>query len=236
MYKAPAIYFTLILFVLACISGCCKTCQKTAAASGQCGAKAKIEKEAKPVTINFAKYETGTLPAGFSTALTHEGQPGKWEIIDVKGKKVLAQTSTDETEGRYPLCIYDTVSFKDGEVSVDFMAISGKVDQAAGLMARYQDKDNYYITRANATEDNVRLYKVEAGKRKQIASATLKVTPNEWHELKLEVEGTKLKVFYDGKPLLDASDSTFQHAGKVGLWTKADSVTYFKNLTIESEK
>jgi hypothetical protein len=203
---------------------------------GACAGEEKKKTQENVTTIDFSKYEIGTLPEGFSTAVTDGGQPGKWEIVDANGTKVLAQTNTNETDGRFPLCVYDKVSLRDVEVSVDFMAVSGKLDQAAGLVARYKDKNNYYITRANALEDNVRLYKVQEGNRKQIASANLKVTPGQWHTLKLQVEGTQLKVYYDGKSVIDANDATFQNIGKTGLWTKADSVTYFNNLTIKTEE
>jgi hypothetical protein len=200
-----------------------------------CANPEKKEARENVITIDFTHYDVGKLPDGFSTAVTNGGQPGTWEIIDARGTKVLAQTSTDETDGRFPLCLYDKASIKNVEVSADFMAVAGKVDQAAGLVARYKDKDNYYITRANALEDNLRLYKVESGKRKQIANATLKVTSGTWHTLKLEIEGTHLTVSCDGKSIIDADDATFQDAGKVGFWTKADSVTYFKNLKIENK-
>jgi len=203
---------------------------------GGCTSEEKKEARENVITIDFTTYAVGKLPDGFSTAVTDGGQPGTWEIVDAKGTKVLAQTNTDETDGRFPLCICDSVSIKNVEVSTDFMAVAGKVDQAAGLVARYKDKDNYYITRANALEDNLRLYKVESGKRKQIANATLKVTSGTWHNLKLEIEGTHLKVSCDGKSIIDADDATFQDAGKVGFWTKADSVTYFKNLKIKNKE
>jgi hypothetical protein len=193
----------------------------------------KQKSEANSITIDFSKYELGRLPGGYLTAVTNDGQGGKWEIIDANGTKVLAQTNTDDTDDRFPLCVYDMVSIKNVEVSTDFMAVAGKVDQAAGLVARYKDKKNYYLARANALEDNVRLYKVEYGKRKQIGGVTLKVTSGAWHNLKLEIKGTVLKVFFDGKSIIDANDATFQNAGMVGFWTKADSVTYFKNLKIE---
>jgi hypothetical protein len=203
---------------------------------GACAGKEKKETQGNITAINFSKYEIGMLPEGFSTAVTDGGQPGNWEIVDANGTKVLAQTNTDETNGRFPLCVYDKVIAKDVEVSVDFMTVSGKIDQAAGVVARYKDKDNYYITRANAIEDNVRLYKVEQGNRKQIASANRKVTPGQWHTLKLQVEGTQLKVYYDGKSVIDANDAAFKNIGKTGLWTKADSVTYFNNLTIKAKE
>jgi hypothetical protein len=204
--------------------------------SGICSAAANADKqksEANSITIDFSKFEIGKLPSGFLTAVTNDGQSGKWEIVNANGTKVLAQTSTDDTDDRFPQCVYDMMSFKDVEVSTDFMAVAGKSDQAAGLVARYKDKKNYYIVRANALEDNVRLYKVEYGKRKQIGGANIKVNSGAWHNLKLVIKGTVLKVFFDGKSVIELNDTTFQNAGMVGFWTKSDSVTYFKNIKIE---
>jgi hypothetical protein len=204
-------------------------------ASGQISAnKDKEKSEANSITIDFGKYKTGRLPGGFLTAVTHDGKSGKWEIIDVNGTKVLAQTDTDDDVDRFLLCVYDMVSIKDTEVSTDFIAVDGKADRAAGVVVRYKDKNNYYMARANALEDNVRLYKVEFGTRKQIGNANLKVTSGTLHNLKLAIEGKHLKVFFDGKSIIEANDGTFQNAGMVGVWTKADSVTYFKNLKIKN--
>ncbi len=189
-------------------------------------------------TLDFDTFEVGKTPAGFSTALTGGGGPVSWVIQEdstaPSGGKVLAQTSTDKTDYRFPLCVYDPLTAKDVEVSVKFKTVSGKVDQAAGLVARFTDKDNYYIVRANALEDNVRLYKVVGGSRKQFAGTKMKVSSGEWHTLKLEVKGKHFEVFFDDKILVEADDDTFKDAGKVGLWTKADSVTYFDDLKIES--
>lgn len=190
------------------------------------------------VVVDFDSVEVGKLPVDFSTALTGGGGPVSWvakeESSAPSGRKVLAQTSTDSTDYRFPLCVYDKITAKDVEVSVKFKAVSGKIDQAAGLVARFQDKDNYYITRANALEDNVRLYKVLGGSRKQFAGTKAKVSSGEWHDLKLVVKGQHFQVLFDDKLLFEANDETFKEAGKAGLWTKADSVTYFDNLKIES--
>jgi Domain of Unknown Function (DUF1080) len=195
-------------------------------------------KPAAQITIDFAASEVGKLPVDFSSALTGGGGPVMWMVKEdtsaPSGGKVLAQTSIDKADYRFPLCIYDKFTAKDVEVSVKFKAVSGKVDQAAGLVARFQDKNNYYITRANALENNVRLYKVVGGSRKQFAGTKMKVSSGEWHTLKLEVKGKHFEVFFDDKLLFEADDDTFKEAGKVGLWTKADSVTYFADLKIES--
>jgi len=197
--------------------------------------------ETKPtaqITIDFDVSEVGKPPPDFLPALTGSGGPVTWVVKEdtsaPSGGKVLAQTSTEQTDYRFPLCVYDKFTAKDVEVSVKFKAVSGKVDQAAGLVARFQDKDNYYIVRANALEDNVRLYKVVGGSRKQFAGTKTKVSSGEWHTLKLEMKDKHFEVFFDDKLLFEADDDIFKEAGKVGLWTKADSITYFDDLKIES--
>jgi len=122
----------------------------------------------------------------------------------------------------------------DVEVSTRFKPVSGKEDQAGGLVVRLQDAENYYVTRANALEDNVRFYRVVNGRRQQLASASVKVAPGEWHSLTLRAEGNRFTVSFDGKQLITHADPTFKAPGKVGLWTKADSVTRFESLTIKS--
>lgn len=188
------------------------------------------------VTLDFDATAVGELPAGFATALTGGGGPAVWRVVEdasaPSGGKVLAQTSTDKTSARFPLCIYGGLSATDVEVSVRFKPVSGTVDQAAGLVARYRDKNNYYIVRANALEQNVRLYKVERGKRTQFAGADVQVPAKVWQTLAWEVKGTHFRVFLNDTLLFEADDRTFSGAGKVGLWTKADSVTSFDDLTI----
>lgn len=188
--------------------------------------------------MDFEGFETNRLPPAFSTALTGGGGPVEWVIREdttaPRGPKVLAQVSADSTDYRFPLCIYDSIAAKDIAVSAQFKAISGKVDQAGGLVVRFKDPDNYYVVRANALEDNVRLYKVVGGSRKQFAGKSATVASGAWHTLKLAVKGQRFEVWFDGARLFEADDETFKDAGRVGLWTKADSVTEFDDLKIES--
>jgi hypothetical protein len=188
------------------------------------------------VTLDFDATAVGEFPAGFSTAVTGGGGPGAWRVVEdasaPSGGKVLAQTSADKTSSRFPLCIYEGLTASDVELSVRFKPVSGTVDQAAGLVARYRDKDNYYIVRANALENNVRLYKVERGKRTQFAGMDVKVPAKVWQTLTWEVKGTHFRVRLNDSLLFEADDRSFRDAGKVGLWTKADSVTYFDDLTV----
>jgi hypothetical protein len=194
---------------------------------------------AEAITLDFDASVVGTLPTGYSSAVTGGGGPASWVVVEdvtaPSGGKVLAQTSTDKTSFRFPLCVYDGFTAPDVTVSVRFKPVSGTVDQAAGLVARYRDEGNYYVVRANALENNVRLYKVERGNRKQFAGVNVKVPSGEWQTLALEVKGAHFRVFFNDKLLFEADDGTFKNAGKVGLWTKADSVTYFDDLRVKTD-
>jgi len=158
---------------------------------------------------------------------------------------VLAQLSRDRTAGRFPLAIWGRALFQDGEVSVAFKAVDGSIDQAAGIVWRYQDSNNYYIARANALENNVLLYKVENGVRTSIAPKGLpsrsygikhSIPNGRWNSLKVTFAGAAFTVFLNQERLLEAEDTTFQRPGKIGLWTKADSVTYFDDLAISAQR
>ena len=115
-----------------------------------------------------------------------------------------------------------------------FKAVAGTVDEAGGIVLRLSTPDDYYVARANALEDNVRFYRVVKGRREQLAGADLKVSANQWHTLTLRAEGERFTVSFDGNALFSAQDGTFRDAGKVALWTKADSVTYFDTISIAS--
>jgi hypothetical protein len=200
-------------------------------------------------TISFDSGKTGAVPPGWTVAMTHEGGAPRWEILPDPSApskpQVLAQTSTDHTSGHFPLAIYDEASFANGSVSVRFKPISGEQDQAAGLVWRYQDPNHYYIVRANALEDNVVLYKVQGGKRislppkgtpSQTYGVKQKVPKQTWSSLRVSFDGPRFEVFFDGRKIMEVEDATFAAAGKVGLWTKADSVTHFDDLQIARKK
>jgi len=190
----------------------------------------------KQFVYDFDSDTPGQLPAKFHTAKTGGGSSEKWAVTGdptaPSKPNVVAQTSADQTDYRFPLLIADEGSFQDLDISVRFKAVSGRVDRAGGLVFRLKDPNNYYIVRANALENNYRLYHVVNGRRSQFAGANLKVTSGEWHELRVEVVGNKITCYYDGDKKIEATDGTFKDAGKVGLWTKADSVTYFDNLKV----
>ena len=187
---------------------------------------------------NFDRDDKGKIAEGFTSALTGRGTVGQWVVMSDPSApslpNVLAQTTQDKTDYRFPLAIAEGTSYQDLALSVRFKTISGTVDQGAGLIFRLRDKDNYYIMRANALENNFRIYHVVNGRRVQFAGANFKVTPQTWHEMKVEARGDEFKCYYDGQLRFTAKDSTFKDAGKVGLWTKADSVIYFDDLTVRN--
>jgi hypothetical protein len=194
--------------------------------------------------IDFESDKLGQAPAMFSFALTGSGRSGVWVVRkdDAAADRgnVLAQTDTDRTSYRFPVAVFNDVTTKDVDVSVRFRPVSGGVDQAAGLVWRYQDANNYYIVRANALEGNVVLYKVENGKRTDLPlkgsgrtyGKKVDVPKNAWSQMGATVRGALFTVSLNGQGLYEVEDMTFTAPGKVGLWTKADSVTLFDDLTI----
>lgn len=199
-------------------------------------------------TLNFDKDEVDKAPKGFSTALTGKGKIGNWVIMKDETApsqpNVLAQTDMDATGYRFPVCVFDGFSAKDVEVSVKFKSVKGSEDQAGGIVWRYSDKDNYYILRANALENNVVLYKVEKGKRTDLPLKGIgrtygkrtKVPSGQWSALRVVAKGNLFEVYLNGEKLYEVEDNTFTGAGKVGLWTKADSYTLFDDLTFAELK
>ena len=194
--------------------------------------------------VNFDKDEVSKAPQGFTFGLTGKGRPGVWVVqrdaTAPSAPNVLAQTDADPIGYRFPLCIYESFTASDVDVSVKYKPVSGREDQAAGIVWRYQDQDNYYIVRANAVENNVVLYKVEKGKRTDLPlvgkgrtyGVKTKIPSGEWGTLGIVAKGNLFEVFSNGAKLFEVEDSTFPMAGKVGLWTKADSVTLFDDLTM----
>jgi len=188
-------------------------------------------------TWDFEKDRVDEAPEGFSFGRTGAGRMGRWVVRAEKdapsGTNILAQLDNDATDFRFPLAVANEPKLSDLRLSVRCKPVSGTVDQACGLIARYQDEDNYYVTRANALEQNVRFYKVVNGTRQQLASWGGSVTGGAWHELRMDAQGDHFEVYWDGTKAIDVHDQTFREAGQVGVWTKADSVTAFDDLRVD---
>ena len=181
-------------------------------------------------TVNFDNLPAGAAPPGWSATKTGTGE-AKWTVEKDDTAPSKPNVLKQSGQATYPVCIKDDTSVKDGFVEVKFKPISGREDQAAGLIWRAKDANNYYVARANALEDNVTIYHTVNGRRTERKRASVKVASNQWHTLRVEFQGAHFTVLCDGKQALDWDDETFKDAGKVGVWTKADSVTLFDDFT-----
>jgi hypothetical protein len=194
--------------------------------------------EARP--LRCGKDDLGKLPAGWKAEKTGMGEGSVWKVVadpGAPGKSGFVLAQTAEGPGSlFNLCVADQPVLKDVDLQVAFKAVAGKKDQGGGLVWRYQDANNYYIARMNPLEDNLRLYKVIAGKRIQLATVEdIKVPVGEWHTLRVKMTGDRMEVHLDGKKHLEAKDDAIARAGKIGLWSKADAQTYFDDLKVSGE-
>jgi hypothetical protein len=198
------------------------------------GRSARAQEPARmPNLVPFTADQPGGPPHGFTAALTGGGSAVRWQVLDepeVEGGRILAQTSTDPTDARYPLCIYDAVSRADVGVTARIKPVAGRVDRAGGVMLRVQDERNYYVVCANALENNVRFYRVVDGRRIQLSGVNARIRVGTWQTLRVTAVGQHFSVWLDERHLFDVADATIRPAGRIGLWTKADSVTHFDRL------
>lgn len=184
--------------------------------------------------VNFDRLTTGAPPPGWTATKTGTGTP-KWTIEKDDTAPSPPNVLKQSGKATYPVCISDDTSLKDGFVEVKFKPISGKTDQAGGIVWRAKDSNNYYVARANALEDNVTIYDTVNGRRTERKRTKMKVASNEWHTLRVDIQESHFTVTLDGKKAIEWDDVTFKEAGKIGLWTKADSVTLFDDFTYGSK-
>jgi hypothetical protein len=182
--------------------------------------------------------QPGALPKGWVSGITGSGT-AKWEIVSsdssASGPYVLKQSG----EATFCWAANMDAQIREGFVEVKFKPLSGKEDQAGGLIFRAKDGDNYYVVRGNALENNVVLYKTVDGKRTSLPvkgkmfgyGIDAKVPSGKWSTLRVDFAGKLFTVSLNGSKLFDVEDGTFPDAGGVGVWTKADSVTVFDDFT-----
>lgn len=188
----------------------------------------------------FSKKHLGQVPPGWVTARTNSGKGSIWKVVEDKSapsKTGAALAQVAESDSRvFNICIVKDSRFTDGEISVQFKAVKGMVDQGGGIVWRYQNAENYYIARMNPLEKNLRFYAVIGGKRNQLASTENDVVmlPCTWRKLTIRHVGDHIQCFLDDQKLLDVKDRTFSMPGQVGLWTKADAMTYFDQFVVRS--
>jgi hypothetical protein len=160
---------------------------------------------------------------------------GQWAVEEspeaASGKRVLVQRAT---KNEFNVIVAPPEPYADLDVSMKFKPISGREDASGGIVFRFTD-GKYYVVRANALEDNVRLYYYDRGRR-QLASARVKApTVGQWHTVRVVAIGDHVQAWLDGTLYLDHRDSRFR-SGRVGLWTKADSITAFDDVVIRGVK
>jgi hypothetical protein len=191
---------------------------------------ANLTTSAIGATVNFDADEPGAAPPGWTATRTGAGD-AKWTIE--KDTTAPSQPNVLKQSGaaKYPVCIKNEPTIKDGFVEVKFKPIAGQEDQAGGVIWRCLDADNYYIARANALEDNVTIYHTIKGRRTAFKNVDRKVRSGMWHTLRVDFHGNRFTVTFDGEKVIEATDDSFSAAGKVGVWTKADSVTLFDDFS-----
>ena len=181
-------------------------------------------------TLSFDRDAPGALPAGWRSGVTGRGSP-KWSVEADASAPSRPNVLKQSGSGTFPWCVRSDASLADGYVEVKFKPLTGREDQAGGVVWRWKDGDNYYVARANALENNVSLYYTENGRRNTIKYVDAPVPGNVWHSLRVEFFGKKIRVILDGKQYIETDDDHIVGSGAVGVWTKADSVTLFDDLS-----
>ena len=200
------------------------------------------------IKIDFGDIATGRMPTNFHAALAGSGRPVEWKIIMdevppllaplspqapvVTRRAVVAQTSTDPTDERFPMLIYDSETFNDFNLTTRFKIAGGTAEQMAGVVFRYQNESNCYVIRASALGNNVRFYKVVDGVRSNPIGPETDIATNTWHTLAVQCQGNQITCWLDGKLLMPMLHDNSFATGKIGFRTKSDAVGYFGDTTI----
>lgn len=195
----------------------------------ECTATEDNQTPGTDASFTFDNGEIGKLPADWTAATS------TWMIVTDGTNRAMKQAGKNEGD-RFNICVQNKLNYQNLEMEVRIKALEGKEDQGGGLVWRYRDAKNYYITRANPLENNFRVYKVVNGNRRQMESVTLKMKTGEWYTIKVVTNGSCIDCYYNGQKLLSHSDETFPKAGLVGFWSKADAVSLFDDLKIKALK
>ena len=186
-------------------------------------------------TENFDSQQAGATPAGWQAGVTGRGA-ARWAVRQDASAPSAPHVLQQSGVGSFPWIVRSGTAIENGYVEVKFKALEGREDQAGGVIWRWKDGDSYYVARANALEDNVSLYYVEAGSRKTLKYVNAPVSPRVWHRLRVEFSGRRISVALNGKTYIELEDAHIAGPGAVGLWTKADSVTAFDDFSYGSSK
>ncbi len=203
---------------------------------------------AAEITFDFGDVPAGKTPPGFRSAITGTGKPGDWHIVQddvppllapltpnaqsIAKRSVLGQFSQDPSDERFPLLIYEDETFDNFTLTTRFKTVKGAKEQMAGIAFRIQNETNYYVVRASSLGNTFRFYKIVDGQRGVLIGPEVPIPSGVWHELSIDCKGNQIACKLDGKELIPTlTDNTFPR-GKIGFWTKSDSVTYFADTKI----
>jgi hypothetical protein len=209
---------------------------------------AAVSASGAEIKIDFGDFAQRQSPTNFHGALAGGGKPGEWSVVmdDVPSAfaplsgqtpifnrhAVLAQTSDDATDERFPMLVFDGETFKDFKVATQFKIVGGTAEQMAGIVFRFENESNFYVVRASALGHNVRFYKVVNGVRSDPLGPTVDILTNTWHSLAVQCQGTQISVWLDDHLIMPLNDTTFTE-GKFGFWTKSDAVSHFGDTVID---
>ncbi len=211
-----AILVTLVTSLVACGPS-----SPPATASGPTTSTERFQ----PTTWSFDADPVGGPPAGATSFV------GEWAVRPEQGTPSPPNALCQTASADFPAMQLSNESHRDISLTAQFKPISGRTDQAAGVLLRIRDARNYYIVRANALEGNVVIFKNVDGNRSEIKSGSVTVASGVWQQLRGEVIGATLRGYVGGKLIVEATDATFSE-GRAGLWTKADSVTCFDDVVL----
>jgi hypothetical protein len=186
-------------------------------------------------TFGFDNDKPGSPPSGWQAGVTGSGTP-VWRVEKDESAPSPPNVLKQSGRGDFPWCVRNDALLADGFVEVRFKPISGKEDAAGGLVWRWKDASQYYVARANALENNVSLYYTQGGKRNTLKYEAAPVARNQWHTLRVDFKDSDIRVTLDGKTYIVVADRHLAGAGKLGVWTKADSVTAFDDFTYGESK
>jgi hypothetical protein len=208
----------------------------------------RIALAAAEKVFDFSQSKEGEVPSGFRSIISGQGLPGEWRIVldempqafpvltgksPVRSERpVVAQVSRDHTEDRSPMFIYDAETFGDFKVTTLFKLVDGQIEQMAGIAFRFQDENNYYYVRASGMGNSFNFFKIVNGLRSPAVGAKVEIAKGVWHEMAVECKGSRIRAWLNGNELIPWFEDKSFASGKVGFWTRADSVSYFADTRV----
>lgn len=198
--------------------------------------------------FSFDDLPLDQIPPGFRSTVAGVGKPGDWKLIldEVPApetstvsnapassrRPVLAQLNRQPLDNRFPILVYDAEVYSDFKLTTRFKIVGGALEQMAGVVFRFQNESNFYVVRASGLGNNFRCYKVENGELKPPLGPDLPISKDVWHTLTVQAEGTRIACALDGNEAIKLVDNSSKRTGKIGFWTKSDSVSYFTDARI----